>query len=473
MSYQQPHIARKFGRTFEPFEALSSASVGYRELGKVKVDCRFRLSQSKWGVLGEAERNAGILYMDLSFDQPKDCRLSSATVFVTLDHDIDADNDVQRRQPVSSSSGNMLQMTNYFGPRQLNGQQKTMNMKSTYRLTPEANVLGYGMGGLGKDVEKVRDVTSRWTFRGQLEPGKDKARRGVRTSTYKTLKWELSENDLDVQSLHSSIIHTGFAFEHDQKPCYLRVEITGKLQRVRHRIKNSLLSFPPIRREDQGETIVRIDLGPQHKSNTRLDSIADGLAMAMEMENYNKIPVEIPDAIRPSFQEVGMQSQAVEAPKPAASLDGVPTAPTSQATGRLDDASTHPMLTAPVAIEEDSLIQDLARAHLSFPHSAATSNPQWRRPVSRSMSSSVTLVDADEQSVGVLEAFRDPQNGLQKVGQAVQAPMKSQKELDDKLEAFLRLSQSPTLLFLISVFARVLDLFGRTQASVSKETHPS
>lgn len=75
---------RKFGRTFECLDEHSAESLCYRELGKVNVDCKFRSSDSLWGVLGEAKRPAGILYMDLIFHQPKNYRLSSATVLVTL-----------------------------------------------------------------------------------------------------------------------------------------------------------------------------------------------------------------------------------------------------------------------------------------------------------------------------------------------------------------------------------------------------
>ncbi|OBT53954.1 hypothetical protein VE04_04748 [Pseudogymnoascus sp. 24MN13] len=464
MTSQQPGIsARKFGRSFECFDSLSSASVGNRELGKVKIDCRFRLSKSKWGVLGNAERSAGILYMDLCFDQPKDCRLSSATVLLTLDHEVNDIDRYRRPDPVSISRASSLQMTNYFGPRQLSGKQTTVNMKSTYRLTPEVHVMGTGLGGLGKDVETKREVTSRWTFTGQLQPGK--------TAAYRTLKWELSENELDLQSLHSSTIHTGFTFEHDQKPCYLRVEITGKLRGVRNRIKENL-KFPPKRSKNQGETVVKIDLGPQHKFNTRLDSLADGLAMAMEMENYEKIPVEMPEAIPAFFQEVSnQQSQLAATSNPAP-----PPSSEEAIIGRIDlTPAQPPMLTAPVA--EDPLIEELARAHLSFPLPAQI---RRRAPKSMSSSSTVTLVGVEERDEEISAALKGAQNGVpevqkefNEVGQAIHAVqdlVKTEKEeVDAALETFMRLSQSPALLFLIHVFASFLDLFAKKQASVKKK----
>lgn len=238
--------------------------------------------------------------MDLSFDQPKGCRLSSATVLVTLDHEDGPPVLGQEMQP------SLLQVTNYFGPRQLSGQEKSVAVKSTYSLTPNVNVLGNGGGGIGKNIEKSQTYTSRWTFTGSLQPGKDKnkGRRGVRTMTYKTIKWELSENDLDPGASHSNVFHTAFAFGHEERPCYIHVEIDGKLQRVRDRIKKNL-KFPPSRKEEEGKTTIRMDLEHSEVYTTScLDPIAKGLARAMEMANYEEVPVELPSAIEPSFQEV-------------------------------------------------------------------------------------------------------------------------------------------------------------------------
>ena len=60
--------------TFNAFDHLANVSLCSQQLGKVEIDCRFRHSKTQWGVLGPTENQAGILYMDLSFVQPKDCR---------------------------------------------------------------------------------------------------------------------------------------------------------------------------------------------------------------------------------------------------------------------------------------------------------------------------------------------------------------------------------------------------------------
>lgn len=82
---------RRYGKyDFERFDnvAAQQASIGAATIGgKVNVDCRFLFSKSQWGVLHPAENPAGIIYLDLTFNQPSDHRLKSATVIVTLDED--------------------------------------------------------------------------------------------------------------------------------------------------------------------------------------------------------------------------------------------------------------------------------------------------------------------------------------------------------------------------------------------------
>jgi hypothetical protein len=473
---QQPRIpiARKFGRSFERCDPLSPASIGNRDLGKVNIDCKFRLSESKWGVLGAAERSAGILYMDLTFDQPKDCKLSSATVLITVDgEDIAAES---LREATTEAVGTVrsvlpaLRITDSFGPKNLSGEQKTMQMKSTYRLTPNFNVLGNGAGGVGRDIEKINHFTGRWTFTGHIKPTKVHGRNGVTSMTYKTIKWELTENDLDLRVVHNKVVHTAFAFEHDQKPCYIRVEISGKLQRVRDRIR-STLRFPPARREDQGETIARIELGPSYKFKNRLDSIANGLARAMEMENFEAIPVELPEAIRPTFHEVAPVSDhttvsSAQAPSMINSQETWPAHTLSE----VGPSTTNSMLESSTRVTiEDQLLQDLARAHLVLPR------PQFDNvsaSVAQSTHSSVTVVDQDlqEGNLGQMISVKQSETSRWETGhdekrtQSLQTTtnmLKSQNEVEAALATFVRLSKSPVMLFLIKLFATFLEIFGK------------
>jgi hypothetical protein len=156
--------------------------------------------------------------MDLSFDQPKECRLSSATVLVTLEEYLN-ESDNARVPAVLSSS---LQVTDRYGPKQLSGEQKTMPVKKIYHFTPTVNAIGNGGGGVGVDTEKTITYVDRWISTGQLLPGKCEFRSHVRGTTYRTIKWELTENDLESRSVHTKSIHTGFAFQHEGKPFYIR-----------------------------------------------------------------------------------------------------------------------------------------------------------------------------------------------------------------------------------------------------------
>ncbi|QKX54155.1 uncharacterized protein TRUGW13939_01239 [Talaromyces rugulosus] len=199
-----PMYSRRYSGRYEELDHLSSASLCYREIGKVKVDCRFRLSKSQWGVLGEDKNPAGILYMDLGFDQPQDFRLKSATVLVTLQY---GGRTVNRN--------NNLHITDYYGPKNLRGIPTSIDTKQTYRITPNVAVLGNGIGGLGVNKEKYFSHSEFWSFTGQLLPGKSNYRTEV---AYRTVKWELTENELDQQPLHSNVIHTAFTFQHENDP---------------------------------------------------------------------------------------------------------------------------------------------------------------------------------------------------------------------------------------------------------------
>lgn len=202
--------ATRYGRheSFREFGYQSSghASVGHKSLGKLTIDCEFLFKKSQWGVLGDQKYPAGIIYMNLNFGPPQGCRVKHATVTITLD---EADPILEQMKDGRSThpSGCPAQMTVWYGPKDLGGQIRTTDVTSTRKLVPEVNVLGNGGGGLGYETKKSFKHQARWSFNGQLVPGQD-------TWVYKTLKWDLTENELDKQSFHSSTVRTGFAFEH-------------------------------------------------------------------------------------------------------------------------------------------------------------------------------------------------------------------------------------------------------------------
>jgi hypothetical protein len=299
----RPYLARKYGpATFERFDHLDVASIGSREIGKVLIDCKFRLSDSQWGTLGNAENPAGIIYMDLDFKQPQGCRLANATILVKLEYDREPD----RKSHIGSVRSNHLYVTEQFGPKELRGPEKIVALRKNYHFTPNVNVLGNGAGGVGVDREKLTKRTSRWIFSGNTISDKGKGRNMPRSTAYRTMKWELQENDLEAQSVHNPVFHTAFAFEHERKPFFLKVEITGKLLRKRDQWKQNL-KFPPARSKDQGQALTLVSL-KDGLYNRRLDAVAKGLALAMQKENAENVAVELQDTLPASFHEAANPS---------------------------------------------------------------------------------------------------------------------------------------------------------------------
>ncbi|PQE08915.1 Pfs domain protein [Rutstroemia sp. NJR-2017a WRK4] len=275
----QPLISRRYGRSLLSCAPTPVAFLSHKEIGKVDVDCRLRLSKSQWGVIGKDENPGGIIYLDLNFDQPADCKLSSASVSVTLEEHRVLKEDA-------------LFATDQFGPKRLTGELYEVPVTKNYRFTPHVEVLGAGAGGVGIDTSKRKVLSSRWSFTGQLLFAEDKDD-ATREKVYRRLKWELTENKLESRVLHSNLFRAGFTFEHERQPFYLKIEIEGKLRRTKDRIIN-WLKFPPGSQKNDGVP---------GKSTRSLDALADGLSKAMEMENLQDIPVQMPETLPVSFTE--------------------------------------------------------------------------------------------------------------------------------------------------------------------------
>ncbi|PQE31435.1 2-amino-3-carboxymuconate-6-semialdehyde decarboxylase protein [Rutstroemia sp. NJR-2017a WRK4] len=329
------------GRSMENVDLYS---LNYRKLGKVKIDCQIRQSKNLWGVYGEDKRPAGIIYIDLKFDQPKDY----------------IDDDKTRSK--NNDGLDLVHMVDRYGPKYFNGEPKTMAVLKTINGTPSINVMGNGFGGAGVNTSKVRTYSSRWSFQGMLEPGtssREKRLKGGRTGVYRSIKWELSENDIEAQSFHSNIFHTGFTFQHDRKLCYMRVEIEGKLQRTRDRFKQKL-KFPPQHRKDQGLALTSIDLSRSREYTKRLDAVADGLDQAMRDENYTEIPSTIPDTLPPFYphgqkHNFNTSSTQLRRPKSSAQSNFI------QGTSPFHQTQTQTYLNA-LGTTSDPLIEGLSRA---------------------------------------------------------------------------------------------------------------
>ncbi|GLB09649.1 hypothetical protein AtubIFM57258_005575 [Aspergillus tubingensis] len=449
----RPTYARRYGRKYLELDNLQDSSVCHRKVGKARADCRLRTSQSKWGCLGEASRPAGIVYMDLSFDQPADCRLLSATVKITLQgapqHQLDLDKPVR------------LHLTDHYGPKYLGGEPKNVVKKKILHLVPQVNVLGNGGGGIGVDSEKSITYDSRWTFTGNLRPAQKT------DSEYRTIKWELREEDPECQSIHSNMIHTAFAFQHEGRPFLMRVQIKGKLQKGRNRFKEKArqLRFPSRHESDEGSSDILVYPNVvTQPSGPRLDRLVQDLPMVMERENCLRIPVQIPAALPISFAE---------------SNENIP-----------DTAQS--ML-------EDTYIGSLPGL-LPNPGGSGHHTETARSSGSNSVSSSETLVDfgkscdaGDPGDVCIsklghaVHTFRTPQAVGQDESQASRivlradsssmAPAKlivpaekrngdkESKNIDSPEYTLILLSRYPLLMTLIQILAAFLDFFGMATKS--------
>ncbi|KAJ3535298.1 hypothetical protein NM208_g7129 [Fusarium decemcellulare] len=447
---------RRFGR-YEPFRRFddlssghSSASVGTRSVGKMTVDCRFLFKKSRWGVLGDNRFPAGIIYLDLNFGPPQGCKVKSATVTVTLD---DADRCLHpyrtRSDRAYHTSNCPVQMTDWYGPKQLIGEEKSTEFKRTMRMAPELHVMGGGASGVGVDSEKTFKYSSRWTFNGQLLPGKN-------TWTYKTLKWDLKDNDFEIQASRSSRVHTAFAFEHAGQPFLMKVEIEGKLEKWKHRVK-SKLRFGSSKNQDEGQTTTLIDFKSPELFQSRLDELARSLPRAMEMENYEAIPVEIPDTLPASFQ---------------------PTSPDTESSDSIDTETQQSHITQQETLNNTVNLPSLGAARVPqclcnqqnpAPHGLAEPTLENIKQVAHALAH---LSERQRISVPCLKSF--PSSSNTDVAEEEEQEQSSNNQVKGKTElvsvnpevdeeAMLRILRVPALLAVLQMLATLMNMLGASK----------
>jgi len=302
----RPILMRKEGRgygrcDYERFDNVTTSHVnaGRGKIGEVEVDCRFFFTKSRWGYLGSdygsTKTPGGIIYLDLDFHQPSDCRLRAASVQVTL---TDQEGDRPRSGPRMNQTMRPVKFTSHYGPRHMRGAERPMHQRRVKHLTPHIEVMGQGAGGLGVSSEKTLITTSRWNFSGHLGSTKG-------SNWDNKLKWVLEENFLEDQSHHSNVIHTGFALEHNATRFFMTVEVTGKLVRTRDQIRQSL-KF----RDEEKAVTIKFEWKNGYSCPALLDNIARDLHLAMEHQNKCSVPAEIPDALPVSFSQTAASSSS-------------------------------------------------------------------------------------------------------------------------------------------------------------------
>ncbi|KAI2466807.1 hypothetical protein F4781DRAFT_404446 [Annulohypoxylon bovei var. microspora] len=289
-------LGRKFGKyDFGRFEHLGGSNhyLGKGKIGDVEVACKFRFRESRWGVLTPDKNPAGVVYLDLTFTEPQECRLRGATVLLTLDEE---DEDLRRHFNVGDSSTKTkvpVHITEH-GPQSLHGQLDEAYRIEKNSFAPWIDVGGFGgAGGIERNSEKQYIQRSQWKFSCQPIPN--------RLARATILKWDLVESKLDQQSRHDNTFHTAFAFEHDGQPFFMQVEVAGYLEgigsHIRHKAKQKFKKFKfPV--EPQFATTLVNFGGRNNPYQDPLDELARNIPR--DMVERNQKPVALIPRQRPN-----------------------------------------------------------------------------------------------------------------------------------------------------------------------------
>ncbi|KAK8011526.1 hypothetical protein PG990_010491 [Apiospora arundinis] len=288
-SFERLKLGRKHGRyDFGRFDKLTGSSyyLGKGSIGDMEVACNFLFTKSRWGVLSEERNPGGIVYLDLVFTEPPDCRLKGAEVKLTLDED---DEDLRRHFASGKPPPKPLVPVHIteHGPQKLHGDERAAFRTVDNSFMPEISASGFGnVGGVGRKSQHQQVVRSNWRFSSSAMP--DKRNRAT------TLKWQLSENELDRQPRHSNRFHTGFAFEHDGQPFFMQVEVSGELESttsdLKHKVKRRFrrLKFPA---EPQTATTLVNFGGRNNAYKDPLDQERNTLQQRMVAANMSTVPL--------------------------------------------------------------------------------------------------------------------------------------------------------------------------------------
>lgn len=213
----------------------SSASLCDVKVGRTRIDCCFLMSKTRWGQLHN--KPSGVMYLDLTFHQPADCKLAEATITMNFQH----------AHAIRHSPAKNLEVTEFFGPKILSGEKRERQVSTTLEVNPKVGSGGINIEGGGWARRSDASYASRWKFTGSrfaAEPSSSHDALHSRRSQYQQLVWHLDENELDKQVIHHSTVHSAVAFHHDSEPFFLDLQIEIKLHRWHHRLKQRLV-YPP------------------------------------------------------------------------------------------------------------------------------------------------------------------------------------------------------------------------------------
>ncbi|KAK7981531.1 hypothetical protein PG996_009235 [Apiospora saccharicola] len=281
-------LGRKYGKyDFGRFDQVRGSSyyLGKGSVGDMEVACNFLFTKSRWGVLTADKNPGGVVYLDLDFTEPPDCRLKGATVQLTLD---DEDEDLRRhfasgRPPPRPQVP--VQITEH-GPQQLHGETVQVLKTTRKAFIPEINTGGFGgIGGVGKESQQQEFIKSNWRLSSQSLPN--------HFGRPTTMRWDINENQLERQSDHPNTFHTAFAFEHDGQPFFMQVEVSGHLESttsdLKHQVKRKFRRFKFPAEPRAATTMVNFG-GRENAYKTPLDELARSIPDQMVLANMRQVP---------------------------------------------------------------------------------------------------------------------------------------------------------------------------------------
>lgn len=281
-------LGRKYGKyDFGRFDQVRGSSyyLGKGSVGDMEVACNFLFTKSRWGVLTPDKNPGGVVYLDLDFTEPPDCRLKGATVQLTLD---DEDEDLRRHFASGKPPPRPqvpVQITEH-GPQQLHGETVQVMKTTRKAFIPEINTGGFGgIGGVGKESQQQEFIRSNWRLSSQPLPN--------HFGRPTTMKWDINENQLERQSDHPNTFHTAFAFEHDGQPFFMQVEVSGHLESttsdLKYQVKRKFRRFKFPAEPRAATTMVNFG-GRENAYKTPLDELARAIPDQMVLANMRQVP---------------------------------------------------------------------------------------------------------------------------------------------------------------------------------------
>ncbi|KAJ6184885.1 hypothetical protein N7519_006186 [Penicillium mononematosum] len=232
----------------------------------------------RWGQLDG--KDSGMMYLDLTFHQPADCKLAQATITMNF-------HEIQGSRAGSHSKDNSdLEVTEFFGPRTLSGEKRQKQVSTTLETNPRVGNAGGHFEGIGYSRTSEASYSSRWKFTGSRFTIESSTNDDTRSSRYRQLVWHLEENELEHQAVHNSTVHSALAFHHCSRDFYLDLHIEVKMQRWHHRLQQHFVCPP---RDRKACTRARIEPSGNAAPDTLFEQLARDLDHSMTEANLHPV----------------------------------------------------------------------------------------------------------------------------------------------------------------------------------------